>query len=167
MALPDYLASNLKVVFVGTSVATASASRGHYYSGPGNKFWELLWFSGLTGDRKLIPEQDSTVDDYGIGLTDLVKRRAASSDSLLRPSDYDVPAFVEKMKRLAPKCVAFNGRKAGETVGKHLEHPVLELGLQPWLVESSRVWVLPSSSGAVHLRLILRPGPQRLSGGQS
>lgn len=55
--LPDYLEPNLSVVFVGTSVATASAARGHYYAGPGNKFWELLWEAGLTADRMLSPEQ--------------------------------------------------------------------------------------------------------------
>jgi len=50
----------LAAVFVGPAVATASASRGHYYSGPGNKFWELLFDAGLTGERRLVPEQDST-----------------------------------------------------------------------------------------------------------
>ncbi len=59
--LPDYLTEGLAGVFIGTSVATASASRGCYYAGPGNKFWELLWDAGLTGDRLLQPEKDSTL----------------------------------------------------------------------------------------------------------
>jgi TDG/mug DNA glycosylase family protein len=92
--LPDYLEDNLAVVFVGTSVATASARRGHYYGGPGNKFWELLWEAGLTGERILSPEQDAWVLRYGIGLTDVVKSLAASSDSLLKSTDYDVPASL-------------------------------------------------------------------------
>ena len=67
--LPDHLKQGLDVVFVGTSVATASASRGHYYAGPGNKFWEFLWEAGLTGERLLITEQDAMVLEYRIGLT--------------------------------------------------------------------------------------------------
>lgn len=55
--LPDYLRPRLDVVFVGTSVATTSLSRGHYYSGPGNKFWEFLWDAGLTGERLLVPNR--------------------------------------------------------------------------------------------------------------
>ena len=39
--LPDLLIPNLNVVFSGTAVATPSAERGHYYAGPGNKFWKL------------------------------------------------------------------------------------------------------------------------------
>ena len=97
--LPDHLEDNLAVVFVGTSVATASATRGHYYGGPGNKFWELLWEAGLTGERILSPEQGAWVLRYGIGLTDVVKSLAASSDSLLKSTDYDVAASSRRSRR--------------------------------------------------------------------
>src|SRR5438309_7398698 len=97
IVLPDYLAPNLDAVFVGTSVAAASARRGHYYAGPGNKFWQFLCTAGLT-DRILRPEEEAALVAYGIGLTDLVKGRFSSSDSLLRSTDHDVGGFLKKMR---------------------------------------------------------------------
>jgi TDG/mug DNA glycosylase family protein len=114
--LPDYLAPNLDVIFVGTSVGSASAANRHYYSDPRNRFWQLLWEADLTGERLLIPEQDSQVLKYGIGLTDVVKARVSSSDAALRTSDYDVPGFLAKIEKLKPFVVAFNGKKAAEKV---------------------------------------------------
>lgn len=66
--LPDILAPNLSVVFCGTAVADASALRGHYYAGRGNKFWEFLHASGLTTEL-LRPEDDVRLPSFGIGLT--------------------------------------------------------------------------------------------------
>jgi TDG/mug DNA glycosylase family protein len=154
--LPDYLEQNLAVVFVGTAAATASAARGHYYAGPGNKFWELLWEAGLTGDRILSPEQDAWVLRYGIGLTDIVKTLAASSDSLLKRSDYDVSGFLAKIEAWAPRVVAFNGKEAARLVSGHItREPVL--GRSDITLGSSRVFVLPSSSGANADRRNLAP----------
>lgn len=58
------------------------------------------------------PEQDAMVLDFGIGLTDVVKGRASSSDALLRASDYDVPGFTAKIESHKPFVVAFNGKQA-------------------------------------------------------
>ena len=146
--LPDYLRSDLDVVFVGTSVATASAARGHYYSGPGNKFWELLWQADLTGERLLVPEQDSRVLEFGMGLTDLVKGRAASSDALLQRTDFDVPGFLNKIREFEPLCVAFNGREAGKRVARFEGRAEPALGLNEWKLHGAHVFVLPSSSGS-------------------
>jgi len=114
VVLPDYLAPDLAVVFVGTSVGTESASCGHYYSGPGNRFWELLWEAGLTGNRRLVPDQDARVLKYSIGLTDIVKGRASSSDALLQRLDFDVPGFLAKIQKYKPFVVAFNGKEAAK-----------------------------------------------------
>jgi hypothetical protein len=70
MVLPDVLGPGLRVVFCGTAVGSASAKRGAYYAGPGNKFWPTLHAIGLT-PRRLMPEEFRSVLDYGIGLTDL------------------------------------------------------------------------------------------------
>jgi double-stranded uracil-DNA glycosylase len=146
--LPDYLAPGLAAVFVGSSVATASASRGHYYSGPGNKFWRLIWDAGLTGEGLLVPEEDAAILRYGLGLTDLVKGRAASSDSLLRASDYDVPGFLSKVHKFRPFVVAFNGKEAARRVFQAMNKAEPALGLSSIQLIESRVFVLPSSSGA-------------------
>ncbi len=148
VVLPDYLAPDLAVVFVGTSVGIESASRGHYYSGPGNKFWELLWEAGLTGDRRLVPDQDATVLKYSIGLTDIVKGRASSSDALLKPLDFDVPGFLAKIQKYKPFVVAFNGKEAAKRVSRKVGHGEPSLGPVDWRIDDSRVFVLPSSSGS-------------------
>lgn len=146
--LPDYLEPGLKVVFVGTAVGKRSAARGHYYSGRGNKFWELLWEAGLTGDRILIPEQDARVLAYGVGLTDLVKARAASTDSELQSGHYDVPGFLAKIQEHRPLAIAFNGKTAASVTAKYLGERISQLGPASFRVDSSLVYVLPSSSGS-------------------
>jgi double-stranded uracil-DNA glycosylase len=146
--LPDYLRNGLDVVFVGTSVATASATAGHYYRGAGNKFWEFLWEAGLTGERLLVPEQDALVLDPGLGLTDLVKGRAASSDTLLTTSDYDIPGFIEKIQAFSPFVVAFNGKEAARRVSRQQGYGEPTLGLADWKLGNTWVYVLPSSSGS-------------------
>lgn len=146
--LQDYLKEDLDVVFVGTSVGIASASGGHYYRGNGNKFWEFLWEADLTGERLLISEQDAMVLEYGIGLTDVVKGKASSSDSLLRSSDYDVPGFIAKIEAFKPFSVAFNGKEAAKKVFRALGKGEPQLGLANWTLAESRVYVLPSSSGS-------------------
>lgn len=145
--LADILVPGLEVVFVGTSVATASAAAGHYYSGPGNQFWNLLNESGLIGHR-LGPTDDHSLPEYGIGLTDLVKQRSSSSDSNLSRRDFDVSGFVTKITSAAPRFVAFNGLKASRVVGQALRLGKPGLGPTKWILGTSAVFVLPSSSAA-------------------
>jgi TDG/mug DNA glycosylase family protein len=125
-----------------------SAARGHCYAGPGNRFWELLWEAGLTGDRILIPEQDAQVLSFGAGLTDVAKAVAASTDSRLRAGDFEVPAFLAKIERFKPGCVAFNGKKAPGIVAKYLRQPVPDHGPTAFTIAGSAGWVLPSSSAS-------------------
>lgn len=62
-ALPDFLAPDLRAVFVGTAAGDRSAARGNYYAGSGNEFWLLLHRSGLTPEL-LGPERDAEVLIY-------------------------------------------------------------------------------------------------------
>jgi double-stranded uracil-DNA glycosylase len=143
--LPDILVPNLGVVFCGTAVAKASACRGHYYSGPGNKFWQLLHEAGFTPTR-LRPEDDVTLPGLGIGITDLVKDVAQSHD---RGLDYSkTRAVAGHIEKARPRWVAFNGLTAGRAAAHWLSHRTRGLGEQPWHIGQSRVYVLPSSSGA-------------------
>lgn len=146
--LPDLLAPGLTVVFCGTVVATASAERGHYYSGRGNKFWQLLHEAGFTPSQ-LTPELDASLLGYGIGITDLVKGIAQSDD---RGLDFGgASAVAGHLTDAAPRWVAFNGLAAGRAAARQLSKSspgLVELGVQPWSIGSSRVVVLPNSSGA-------------------
>jgi TDG/mug DNA glycosylase family protein len=145
--LPDYLAPGLRVVFCGTAVSTMSAQRGHYYAGPGNEFWPLLYESGLTPVR-LAPDQDARVLDFGLGITDIAKKIAAASDAGLGPH-YDIDGLVKKIERFAPRWLAFHCKTAGREVSKALgQGRSVALGKQPWTVGSSSAFILPSASAA-------------------
>lgn len=142
--LPDILSPGLKVVFCGTAVGEQSAARGHYYGGRGNEFWRLLFEAGLTS-RMLTPVDDASLPDYGIGMTDLAKHIAQSHD---RGLTYDVPALLAKLEEFRPTWIAFTSKEGGRGAARALGHPAPRLGAQPWSVGSTRVYVLPSPSGA-------------------
>jgi len=141
--LPDYLRPGLKVVFVGFNPGERSARVGHYYAGRGNQFWNFLFEAGLVPER-LRPEDDSRLLDFGVGVTDVVKRWSRSSNDL-KGRDYraGIPALEARLLKAAPLAVAFNGKTAYERFcGRSVR-----LGLQREPLGSSRVFVLPSTSG--------------------
>jgi TDG/mug DNA glycosylase family protein len=145
--LPDYLAPGLRVVFCGTAAGTTSASRGHYYAGPGNMFWTYLYQARITTEP-LFPSTDHRVLEFGVGLTDLAKKISASSDRGLK-AHYDADGFVAKIERYQPSWVAFHGKEAAKAVSRHFGHGgSVALGSQPWSVAGARVFVLPSASGS-------------------
>lgn len=157
--LPDHLAPGLRVVFCGTAVGTTSASRGHYYAGPGNEFWTYLHEAGLT-PRRLRPEEDAQIVEFGIGLTDLAKGIASSYDPGLR-NHYDVDDFTAKIERFGPRWVAFHGKTAAKEVSHVLSHGrSVKLGRQPWTIGRSSVFVVPSASAS-------NRDPSRLEGRSS
>lgn len=143
--LPDYLAPGLRIVFCGTAVSTASAERGHYYAGPGNEFWSFLHLSGLT-PVLLSPEEDARVLEFGLGLTDLARTTAASSDAGLDPH-YNINGFVERIERAAPRWLAFHGKTAARAASKALgQGSAVALGKQSWTIGETPVFVVPSAS---------------------
>lgn len=146
MKLPDYLSEGLKIVFCGTAAGDLSAARGHYYSHPRNDFWRCLHQAGFT-PVLLRPHDDFRVLQFGVGLTDISKT-GQGVDRGLSTSDFDVKGFLRKVEILTPGWVAFNGKKAAEIVSRHLGHGrSVALGLQPWRLGTSRLFVLPSTSG--------------------
>ncbi|HEY3365664.1 MAG TPA: mismatch-specific DNA-glycosylase [Symbiobacteriaceae bacterium] len=108
--LPDYLQPGLKVVFIGFNPGERSAQVGHYYGYPGNRFWWLLWQSGLT-DRQLLPAEDAGLPAYGYGITDLVDRPSKSSGDLagweLRSGREQL---LDKLRAFRPQVACFNGK---------------------------------------------------------
>lgn len=154
--LADLLIPGLRVVFVGTSVSKQSAAAGHYYSSPTNKFWQLLAATGLPDGRPVGAPLDATLPGMGIGLTDLVKRRAASADLMLGPSDYDVAGFLARIEAAAPQVVAFNGGEAARRVARALDQDQPTEGPADWRVGPSQVYRLPSSSAAASIGTALK-----------
>ena len=143
--LDDLLRDDLDIVFCGTQAGTASALKRAYYAGPGNRFWPTLYETGLVPLR-LQPNAYRRLLDFRIGLTDVAKR-TFGPDSSLRRDHFDADGFRRKIERHAPRIVAFNGKKAAAVA---LQSPATDLryGRQDVTIGRSKVFVLPSTSGA-------------------
>jgi len=144
--LQPLLGPNLRVVFCGTAVAERSATLGHYYAGPGNEFWSLLHDAGFTSAR-LGPADDERLAEFGLGLTDVARGITQSNDRGLRDK-YDVQLLWDSMATFQPRFIAFTSKEAGRAVARGLGQPEPDLGAQSWSVAESRVFLLPSPSGA-------------------
>ena len=154
--LPDYLRPGLDIVFVGINPGAYSASVGKYFATPQNRFWPALNRSGIVdAGRDLGPGDEAWLADLGLGFTDVVKR-ASSSASSLRAADFRrwVPVASSKLAEAAPLVVCFNGLTGFKWFVQYGENPPgptklkTELGEQPGLLGTSRVFVAPNPSPA-------------------
>ena len=144
--LPDVLTAGLHVVFCGTQAGAVSARLGAYYAGPGNKFWKTLFDTGLIPEP-LGPMDFRELPRYGIGFTDVAKRTSGPDAALIR-HHVDIAGFLAKIREHAPAIIAFNGKRAAQAVLGEERGLTLAYGLQPSLLVGSRVFILPSTSGA-------------------
>jgi len=141
-ALPDYLRPGLDVVFVGANPGLISAERGHYYAKKGNLFWPLLYEADLVPEP-LTYEDDQRIRDFKIGLTDLVQRATAGVADLSRNElAAGARRLREKLRRVRPRVVCFNGKAIAEAFLKRR----CALGLQPERWQGIPVFVMPSTS---------------------
>ena len=140
--LPDVLAPGLRVIFCGSAAGQRSAEAGAYYAGPGNRFWPMLHRLGLT-PHLFQPPQYRDVLARGIGLTDLAKEHSGA-DSQIADAAYDPQRLRRVIESLAPGALAFNGKRAAQLFyGGQVDY-----GMQGNLCGITRVFVLPSTSGA-------------------
>ena len=143
-SLPDYLQPDLDLVFVGFNPGERSAAVGHYYAGRGNLFWPLLY------EARLVPEaltyaEDYRIMEFGIGLTDLVKRPSRSSADLSRAeARAGAVTLAGKLMTYAPRVVCFNGKGV---YAWYSGRPTVALGPQNETIGQASVFVVPSTSG--------------------
>ncbi|HXL22465.1 MAG TPA: mismatch-specific DNA-glycosylase [Candidatus Dormibacteraeota bacterium] len=142
--LPDLLRKGMKLVIVGCNPTESAVRVGHYYAGRGNEFWPML-FSGRVIPEPFDYHDDKRIIEFGIGLTDLVKKPTKSPDELSR-QDFAEGRIVlsQKLEEFAPHVVAFNGRQAYELFSQRK----CKYGLQKELLYGARVYVLPLTGGA-------------------
>lgn len=142
-SLPDYLRPHLRLVFVGFNPGTRSAALGHYYAGRGNLFWPLLYESRLITEP-LTYAEDARIIEFGIGLTDLLKRSTPSSADLSSAEALaGVGPLQQKLLTFAPRVVCFNG------VGVYAWYSrrrTVAIGLQDTPIGQAQVFVVPSTS---------------------
>ena len=82
--------------------------------------------------------------EFGIGLTDLVKRPTRGVEELGREEFAEGRiVLAQKLEQYAPQVIAFNGKMAYENFSQR----PCELGLQKQRLYGALVFVLPSTSG--------------------
>lgn len=151
--LPDYVASDLEVIFCGTAAGRRSAQFGRYYAGRGNGFWKTLYEVGLTR-KQLTPQQDSEILEYGIGLTDLAKGMSGM-DRQIPVNAYAPQRLNHLVERYRPKRIAFTSITAARIALR--DRKISSGRLQKSPFSPVEVWALPSPSGAARGHWDIRP----------
>jgi TDG/mug DNA glycosylase family protein len=142
--VPDVLAPDLRIVFVGINPGRVSAEAHAHFANPRNDFWRLLHAARLTS-RLYTPQEQFSLLEEGIGVTNAAYRTTPGSGDLRR-ADFDGSA--ERLERIArelrPGWLAFVGKEAYR--GAFGTRP--DLGLQERTLGETKLFVLPSTSPA-------------------
>jgi thymine-DNA glycosylase len=119
-ALPDTITPNLLCLFVGLNPGIQTATLGHPYAHPSNRFWRLLHTSGLTPDRRLAPAEFAILpEQYSLGNTNIVSRATKDASGLDGPEQVaGAGVLVEKVRRFRPEVVCLVGKGIWEAVWK-------------------------------------------------
>src|SRR5215471_19030791 len=143
-AVPDVLASDLRIVFVGINPGCVSAAARAHFANPRNDFWRLLHAARLT-TRLYAPDEQFSLLEEGIGVTNAAYHTTPGSGDLRRA---DFAGSAERLERIAreqkPDWLAFVGKEAYR--GTFGQRP--ELGPQERTLGTTRLFVLPSTSPA-------------------
>lgn len=150
--LRDCVRPGVRVLFVGINPGLRSAETGHHFAGYSNRFWKLLFESGLVPER-ITYQDDRRLPEWGFGVTNIVSRATAGIDELTRV-EYQAGARALRMKvrRFKPRMLALVGvtvwRALVESLGERdLVRQPVTLGFQSLTIEGAEVVVLPNPSG--------------------
>lgn len=115
--LPDILAPNLLILFIGLNPGIQTSHSGHAYAHPSNLFWKLLHWSRLTPVR-CQPEEDRTLPArFGLGNTNIVSRPTRNGAELSKAEmDAGVAALEDKIRRYRPEVACVVGKGIWESV---------------------------------------------------
>ncbi|KAG7293213.1 hypothetical protein NEMBOFW57_003259 [Staphylotrichum longicolle] len=115
--LPDAVAPNLLVFFIGLNPGIQTARTGHAYAHPTNLFWRLLHSSGVT-PRLCSPTEDRQMPAlYSLGLTNIVSRPSRNGAELSKAEmDAGVAILEAKVRRWRPEVVCVVGKSIWESV---------------------------------------------------
>jgi TDG/mug DNA glycosylase family protein len=108
-ALKDILDYNLKIVFIGYNPGLKTSQTGHHYAGTSNRFWKLLFESGMT-PYKFRPEEDRKLLELGYGSTNIVSRPTRSAAEITK-KEFKEGAVILKdvLKKYRPQIAAYMG----------------------------------------------------------
>ena len=142
--LPDIIAKGLAVIFCGINPGMTAAAAGHHFVARSNRFWRVIHLAGFTPEE-ILPENDRTILQHRCGLTTVVERPTARAEELSAQEFVAAAAqFEQKIKRYAPRFVAFLGKAAYSALSDQRE---IAWGSQTGALGGAAVWVLPNPSG--------------------
>ena len=143
----DLLRPGLRLVFCGYNPSLASGRSGHHYAHPVNRFWRVLFASGIT-NRLYKPEDDEQLLEYGIGFTNLVSRPTRRADELTREEiRTGAEALRAKLEQFQPRVVAYTG-----------------IGVYRWFRAASKVsWGVQESAAVPGVIDVVVPSPSGLN----
>src|SRR3954463_3913505 len=144
--LRDCIRPGVAVLFVGINPGVRSSQTGHHFAGYSNRFWKLLFESGLVPEP-IGHEDERRLPEWGFGITNIVARPTPGIDSLRR-EEYVAgrAALVRKVRRYHPRIVALIGVTVFRAMFPERKDAV-RLGLQRERLADAEVFVLPNPSG--------------------
>ena len=160
LRLVDRIEPGVRVLLIGINPGVMSATSGHHFAGPTNRFWGLLYESGLVPEP-VTHEDDDRLPQWGIGMTNLIARPSPGID-VLKPQEYldGWKILEQKIDRFRPKIVAFVGvtmyRALWKVINQGALVPpkpsgagglIIKPGFQKASVHGARLFVLPNPSG--------------------
>jgi TDG/mug DNA glycosylase family protein len=143
----DLLIPGLRLVFCGYNPSLTSGRSGHHYAHPGNRFWRVLFASGIT-DRLYEPQEDERLLSLGVGFTNLCSRPTRSADELTREEiESGALALRQKLEQFQPATVAYTG-----------------IGVYRWFRSTSKVsWGVQEAPAVPGVNDVVVPSPSGLN----
>jgi TDG/mug DNA glycosylase family protein len=156
LRLKDRIEPGLRVLFVGINPGVRSALTGHHFAGFSNRFWKLLFESGLVPEP-ITYKDDRRLPQLGYGITNLIARPSPGIDTL-SPSEYveGWQTLERKIRRYRPQVVALVGVTLWRAILPLLDVDDAQrarlkrnaaIGAQPVTIHGAGVHVLPNPSG--------------------
>ncbi len=148
--VPDLLAEDLRLLFVGINPGLWTAAVQTHFAHPVNRFYPALLRAGILTEPVSpsagMSEQDrERFTARGLGITNLVPRATARAAEL---TPEELREGGERLRELvrtrAPRVVAIAGVTAYRQA---FGHPKAKLGRQAEPFEGAELWVVPNPSG--------------------
>ena len=128
--LPPVVASDCRVLILGSMPGAASLQAARYYAHPRNRFWPLMAALAGVPAEATYGERLAALQRAGIGLWDVIGecRRAGSLDSAIVRGSERANALVPLIVSLGQlRVIAFNGATAASLFRRHVEPHLPEL----------------------------------------
>jgi TDG/mug DNA glycosylase family protein len=100
----------------------------------------------------LAPAEFRLLPQWGLGLTD-VNKTESGRDAALSRDAFDPDALRAKIETYQPRFLATTGKASG----RHVLGRPCDYGLQPETIGATRIFVLPSTSGAARGHWSIEP----------